>query len=170
MHQLLVVDDEPDICDVVKAGFEATGRYRVFCATNKLDADAVLRRQPLDLALLDMLMRENAGGEIEALAGELHVPVLRMTGHPEIMRKCLDQGLPVLMKPFRVGDLVAMVDHLLAEAVCRQRALQENVQPSPRLADEARAGAAAGELPWGEFAERWRRICQRVLAPGENHP
>jgi DNA-binding NtrC family response regulator len=106
LHHILVVDDEADICEVVKTGFEAGGKYRVDCATNRLDAFAALRRRPLDLALLDMLMRENAGGEIEAFAGEMRVPVLRMTGHPEIMRKSLAQGLPVLMKPFRVGDLV----------------------------------------------------------------
>src|SRR5690348_10172796 len=166
MHQLLVVDDVPDICDVVKTGFEAAGTYRVFCATNKAEACTALRRRP-DLALLDMLMRENAGGEIEALAGELHVPVLRMTGHPDIIRKSLDQGLPILMKPFRIGDLIETVDHLLAETLRLQQRLLENVQASQRLADEARAGAAAGELLWGEFAEHWRRMCQRALAPGE---
>ena len=170
MHQLLVVDDELDICDVVKAGFEARGSYRVFCATNKLEACAVLRRQPLDLALLDILMRENAGGEIEALAGELHVPVVRMTGHPDIMRKCLDQNLPILMKPFRVSVLIEMVDYLLAEAVCLQRALQETVQASQRFAGEARASAAVGEFLWGDFAEHWQRICQRALVPRPDRP
>jgi DNA-binding NtrC family response regulator len=170
MHQLLVVDDEPDICDVVKAGFEARGSYRVFCASNKLEACATLRGKPLDLALLDMLMRENAGSDIEALADELHVPVLRMTGHPEIMRKSLDQGLPVLLKPFRVRDLIHMVDQLLAEAYSLQEALQKNVLAAQELAAHARARSAAGELLWDEFSKRWTRICQRVLTLSQDQP
>ena len=165
MHQLLVVDDEPAICDVVKLGFEARGTYRVHCASNKRDAFAALRRGPIELALLDMLMYGDAAREIEALASELHVPVLRMSGHPEIMRKSLDQGLPILMKPFRVGDLVDTVDSLLAEAHRLQQALQENVQASQRLAEASRANMAAGAFPWDQFAERWQRICRRVLPP-----
>lgn len=168
MHQLLVVDDEPAICDVVKIGFETRGSYRVHCANNKLDALAALRRRPIDLALLDMLMYGDAAHEIEVLAGELHVPVLRMTGHPDIIRKSLDQGLPILMKPFRVGELVGIVDRLLDEAVHLQRRLQENVEASQRLVDQARASSAAGERLWGEFAQHWSRICRRALAPGED--
>ena len=170
MHQLLVVDDELDICDVVKAGFEARGSYRVFCATNKLDACAVLRREPLDLALLDVLMRENAGGPIEALAGEVRVPVLRMTGHPEIMSKSLDRGVPILMKPFRVGDLVDTVDRLLAEAACLQRALRDNVAAGRRLTDASRASVAARSVLGDEFAQRWQRLCQEVLTPRGDRP
>jgi DNA-binding NtrC family response regulator len=170
MHQLLVVDDEPAICDIVKIGFETRGSYRVHCASSKPDALAALRRRPIDLALLDMLMYGNPGGEIEALAAELRVPVLRMTGHPEIMRKSLDQGLPIVMKPFRVGELVEIVDSLLAEAVRLQQMLRENVQASKELADAFHASSAAGAFLWGEFAEQWQRICQRVLSPGEDRP
>jgi len=168
MHQLLVVDDVPDICDVVKIGFEARGTYRVFCASNKVEACAALRRGP-DLALLDVLMRDNASGEIAALAGELHVPVLRMTGHPEVMRRSLDQGLPIVMKPFRICELVDTVDRLLAEAFRLQRALAENKRTAQHLADHARASLAADEFPWDQFAECWRRVCEQALggmAPG----
>jgi DNA-binding NtrC family response regulator len=170
MHKLLVVDDESAICDVVKIGFEARGSYRVDCASNKTVALAALRRGPIDLALLDMLMYGNASHEVEALAGALHVPVLRMTGHPDIMRKSLDQGLPVLMKPFRIGDLVEIVDELLAEAALLKRALRENVQASQRLAEQSRANVAAVGFVWGEFAERWQRICRQALAPGSDRP
>jgi len=158
MHTLLVVDDEPEICEVVKLGFEARGSYRVHCASDKGAALAALRRQPPDLALLDILMYGNAGAEIEALAGELHVPVLRMTGHPDVMRKSAAQGLPVLMKPFRIGELVATVDLLLAEAFRLRRASAENVRTAQQLADHARVNPAADQ-----FAEHWRRICERAL-------
>ncbi|HJT06659.1 MAG TPA: response regulator [Stellaceae bacterium] len=163
MRTLLVVDDEPEICEVVKLGFETRGSYRVHCATNQLDAFAALRRQPPDLALLDMLMYGNARGEIEALAGELHVPVLRMTGHPDVMRKSRAQGLPILMKPFRIGELVDTVDRLLAEAFRLQRALAENVRTAQHLADHARANLAGSDFPWDQFAECWRRVCERTL-------
>jgi len=163
MHQLLVVDDEPAICDVVKTGFEARGSYRVYCASDQRAAFVALRRQPIELALLDMLMYGGASRQIEALAGELHVPVLRMTGHPDVIRKSLDQGVPILMKPFRVGDLVEKVDHLLAEAHRLQQALAGSVLAGRQLADKSRANAAADALHWDEFAGHWQLLCRQVL-------
>src|SRR6185437_1370559 len=160
MHQLLVVDDVPDICDVVKIGFEARGTYRVFCASNKVEACAALRRGP-DLALLDVLMRDNASGEIAALAGELHVPVLRMTGHPEVMRKSLDQGVPILMKPFRVGELVEKVEQLLVEALRLQQTLTGNVRAARQLTDESLASAVVGDDGrWDHFVDHWQHVCR----------
>lgn len=163
MHQLLVVDDEPDICDVIKAGFEAGGRYRVRCATNKSDAFAALRLERPEMALLDILMRENAGVEIAALAAELRVPVLRMSGHPQIVHNRRMHDLAVLAKPFRIVELMTKVDRLLAEAGELQREMAQHMRTTQLLVD---AGAVAPPLAWHEAAARWERLCRRVLQDG----
>ena len=163
MHHLLVVDDERAICEVIKAGFEASGSYRVRCATNKHDAVAALRHRPFDLALIDIVMRENAGSDVEALAGELRVPVLRMTGHPDVICKTFDQGVPVLAKPFRIGDVIGAVDQLLADAERLQRDLAQSMSVGRALRSKSRTGLAATPLEWGEAAVQWHRLCARVL-------
>lgn len=163
MHHILVVDDESDICDVLKLGFEADGHYRVRCASNRLDALSALRSKPLDLALLDILMRENAGADLEALAAEQHVPVLRMTGHPDIVQRARQQGVPILAKPFRISDVVAKVDRLLLEAERLHREIQENIHTGRELVSKAQADLAATQLLWAEMTMRWQRVCRRVL-------
>lgn len=56
MHKLLVVDDESDICDFVKAFFKNRG-FNVFVALNGEDALAIAKKEKPDLVLLDIKMK-----------------------------------------------------------------------------------------------------------------
>ena len=56
MHKLLVVDDENDICDFVKAFFRDRG-FHVFTALNGEDALVIAKKEKPDLVLLDIKMK-----------------------------------------------------------------------------------------------------------------
>lgn len=111
---ILVVDDD----EAVRSGLRcllATEGYEVVVAINGFQAVAAYRRQPCDLALIDMNMPlQNGWGAIaslRALAPKL--PIIIITARPdqrtvareaevELMEKPLDP--PVLLR--RIGELL----------------------------------------------------------------
>ena len=56
MHKLLVVDDENDICDFVKAFFKDRG-FNVLTALNGEEALSMAKKERPDLVLLDIKMK-----------------------------------------------------------------------------------------------------------------
>jgi DNA-binding response OmpR family regulator len=111
--RILVVDDD----DAVRSGLGAalvTEGYEVANAVNGIQALATLRRQPCDLALIDVNMPLlNGWGTIGELRRLKHgLPVIIITARPdqrtlareadiELMEKPLD--LPTLLR--RIGEL-----------------------------------------------------------------
>ena len=78
MHKLLVVDDENDICDFVKAFFRDRG-FHVFTALNGEDALFIAKKERPDLVLLDIKMKG-----MDGLAALKHI-------------KELDRGIKIIM-------------------------------------------------------------------------
>ena len=56
MHKLLVVDDESDICDFVRTFFKDRG-FQVLTALNGEEALAAVKKERLDVVLLDIKMK-----------------------------------------------------------------------------------------------------------------
>jgi two-component system, NtrC family, nitrogen regulation response regulator NtrX len=84
--RILVVDDEPDICLLVKEILEDEG-YSVGVAANAEEARAQRREAPPDLVLLDIWMPGTDG--ISLLkewheAALINVPVIMMSGHGSV--------------------------------------------------------------------------------------
>ena len=55
MAQILVVDDDPDFCEITRTVLEGAG-HQVRTAANGNQAMASLRSQPPDLVILDVMM------------------------------------------------------------------------------------------------------------------
>jgi CheY-like chemotaxis protein len=53
--EVLIVDDDPDFCEVVKTTLEA-GEFRVRCASNGPQGLAMMREKKPDLVFLDVIM------------------------------------------------------------------------------------------------------------------
>ena len=66
--RILVVDDEPEIADLVEVYLKSEGCTVFKCGTGT-EALAVVREQPLDLAILDVMLPDISGltlcGEIK---------------------------------------------------------------------------------------------------------
>ncbi|HTR53411.1 MAG TPA: response regulator transcription factor [Kofleriaceae bacterium] len=109
---ILIVDDDPDMSDVVKSALEAEGYACRTVANGREALDEVAREKPA-LVLLDMLMPVMNGREC---AHELRrdygasIPIIVMTAaeHAEARRAELDAD-GVLAKPFDLDQLVRAV-------------------------------------------------------------
>jgi len=64
-RRVLMVDDDVDFIDAVRLTLEAAG-YEVLSANTGKEALALVREQPVDVAILDMMMEEPDAGAMVA--------------------------------------------------------------------------------------------------------
>jgi len=110
--KILVVDDEPEIADLVEVYLKSEGCTVFKCGTGA-QALACVREQELDLAILDVMLPDLSGftlcGEIRK---EHRFPVLMLTAKGDDMDKIT--GLTIgaddyITKPFNPLELMARV-------------------------------------------------------------
>jgi CheY-like chemotaxis protein len=107
--KILIVDDDPDIVEVVQLILEGEG-YLTQTATEGNNLDRLLSFQP-DLILLDILL---SGSDGRAISQRLksqettkHIPVVLMSAHvstPAILVEC--QADDFIRKPFDVNTFL----------------------------------------------------------------
>ena len=111
-QRILIVDDEVEIADLVELylkneGFEVRKFYR------GLDAFACVRSEPLDLAILDVMLPDMDGFTLCTKIREEHFwPIIMLTAKVEDIDKIM--GLTIgaddyITKPFNPLELVARV-------------------------------------------------------------
>jgi len=112
---ILVVDDQTDICEVLKAGLETAPEFYVSCCNSGPEAIAILDEHQPDFAVVDVLIPGVAGVDVAKAAIERKIPVLFMTGDPDMARELLAAQVPCIIKPFRLDYLIEQVrTHLKA--------------------------------------------------------
>ena|SRR5690625_4574777 len=116
MTRILVVDDELDIAEAVRAVLEAEG-YQVDTASDGGQCLDALHQQRPDLLLLDVMMPVLDGfGVLEAMrARNMDVPVVMMSAIRPDGRLAEYQVKEFLKKPFHLETLLEAVDRALAE-------------------------------------------------------
>jgi DNA-binding response OmpR family regulator len=118
---VLVVDDDPDILEVVGLTLSASG-YRVSRARNGREALALLAQELPQLILLDIKMPVMDGPTFAAELRRLYdhlVPVLVLTASEDARRWARDVGADGwIPKPFDIDDLIAAV-HRHTQAAAR---------------------------------------------------
>ena len=113
-RKILVVDDNHDICQTVTDMLSSTGA-QIFTAFNGTDALGVLEKNPLDLAIIDILFSGPVSSDIVVQLAKLkQCPVITMSGTLASDRYGRDLATPHLMKPFGTEQLVNMVEMTLA--------------------------------------------------------
>lgn len=150
MRHVLVVDNEPAICELVQLALEADGSCRVSSASNVDDAIALLRRDPPDAAIIDAILPQSSGLQLAGEVLDRGVPVLIVTGEPATRERLESIGCPYLAKPFPINVLVAETNALLQEAPERRAELALLL---PRLANRA----APLRIAMARLRERVRR-------------
>lgn len=129
MRHVLVVDDEPAICELVQMVLEADGSCRVTRVSTAGDAMGILKHDRPDAALIDAVLPQVSGLQLATRAVDLGVPVLIVTGEPQTRDKLHAAGCPYLSKPFSIGTLVSETRALLDEAVQRRAELGLLLRP-----------------------------------------
>ena len=115
---LLIIDDDEDIRDVLRALFEPSG-YNVFLLPTVHNIFDSIRQYKPDLILLDYRLAEGNGAdicyEVKSNAGTLHIPIIMLSGYPKAMLANGTHGWDIFMsKPFDLTELENMVAKYLS--------------------------------------------------------
>ncbi len=159
---VLIVDDEPQIGEVLAGYLQADGFSTTFCTTYAGAMEAIEAARP-DLALLDVTLPDGNGLDILRTLRDREVPAILLTARTDEVDRIV--GLEVgaddyVTKPFSPREVVARVRAVLRRVRPRARPsgsdrdddvmhvgdLEINVD-----AHEVRVGGAAANLTPSEF-------------------
>lgn len=115
MADILVVDDLPEICDLVAEILRWEG-FAVETALEGVAARSLLAGRRFDLALIDAVLPGEAGLSLARHAASLGVRVIIVSGNRAALAQLAGLSWPVLAKPFRIDELVDTVRETLAAA------------------------------------------------------
>jgi two-component system chemotaxis response regulator CheY len=133
---VLLVDDHDPIRKSLRRVIESMGFQNIFECTGGIDAIKLLGKNPIDLIISDLFMRQGSGFELLEFVRNREIcadiPVLIVTGEAskEEIVKVADLGAEdYLLKPFQTNDFEKKVT----------RILNKYFSPSPLLQIQRRA-------------------------------
>ncbi|MGA2241548.1 MAG: response regulator [Verrucomicrobiota bacterium] len=108
-RRILVVDDEPAVCDAIKMILKFDG-HEVQTANGSKEALSLLEKGKFDLITVDYAMQGMQGDELAALIKQRrpHQPIIMITAYAEMLKS---SGNPltgvdfIISKPFLLADL-----------------------------------------------------------------
>lgn len=117
--RILIVDDEPDICEILRFNLEMEG-YDVLTAEGAEEGQAYVKLKTIDLILLDVMMTPKSGfewaRELKADPRTSNIPIIFCTA--KTMEEDLIEGFALgsddyICKPFRISEVKARVKAVL---------------------------------------------------------
>ena len=85
--RILIVDDEPDHLMALRLIIEREERFVVLTAADAVDAELVLRKDRVDLMLLDIALPRESGLDfcqrIKEMEEYRHIPVIAISAYPD---------------------------------------------------------------------------------------
>jgi len=178
MFRVLVVDDDPDINEVVQEGLRSAG-YDTVGALTGAEALAEVERLCPDLVLLDQMLPDIDGVEVcrrlRATPRTGRVPIMFLTamGGSEARVRGLALGADdYIVKPFSMRELILRVGAVLRRAT----PVEMHLPPEwIRLRDQFRVWNRYADIhlahgEWRDCLELSRSIlhnCDTVLSPDE---
>jgi two-component system response regulator PilR (NtrC family) len=141
-YRILVVDDEPSMCDLLQRLLQKQG-YAVVCAADGRAALAVVEKEKYDLLLCDIRLGDMTGLEVLKASKKHHphVPVIMISAYTttEIAVEAMNQGaLDYVPKPFENRELLRTIANALAR--------QDLEGDRPSAADERRQAVHFGKI------------------------
>ncbi len=141
-NRILIVDDEPGVCEVLAMGLSKKG-FEVVWRTSGAAALEVVAAEDFDVVVTDLTMRGMTGLELCQRVSETHpdLPVIVITafGSLDTATAAIRVGAyDFVTKPFEMDTL-----RLTLERAIRHRALREEVR---RLRSEALGGQVTPEI------------------------
>ena len=109
VRQILVVDDEPAVCDAIKMMLKFDG-HAVQTANGSKAVLSLLEQGKFDLIITDYSMPGMKGDELAAVIKQRlpHQPIIMITAYAEMLKSSGDP-LPgvdfIISKPFSLADL-----------------------------------------------------------------
>ena len=114
--KMLIVDDDTNICDLLKRYFESEG-YSVKTANNGADGVSFFKIYDPDIVLLDIMLPKKDGWQVCREIREISSkPIIMITAKDEVFDKVLGLELGAddfVVKPFDMKELSARVKAVL---------------------------------------------------------
>src|SRR4051794_7349613 len=149
-HRILVVDDEPNIVDVVSMALRFQG-FAVECAGTGTDAVAAVSSFRPDLIVLDVMLPDMEGFEVARRLGaqQARVPIIFLTARDATEDKV--HGLTIggddyVTKPFSLEELIARTRTVLRRTGALEPDGNRLVFEDLELDDDAHEVTRGGEL------------------------
>lgn len=115
-EKILVVDDEKNICDLLRMYLEKEG-YAVVMAHNGIDAVRMFTSENPDLVLLDIMLPQLDGWQVcREIRKTSEKPIIMLTAKDEVFDKVLGLELGAddyVTKPFDTKEIVARIKAVL---------------------------------------------------------
>lgn len=87
--KVVMIDDEPDLCAIVKANLEGTGQFIVTTTNQPQEAEAICKKEQPDVVLLDHVMPSRKGPDVaKALKSDPEtksIPIIMVSGKGEMV-------------------------------------------------------------------------------------
>ena len=116
---ILVVDDEPALCEVLRSSLEDIGGYHVETASNGVEALEKVQGGSPDLVLTDIHMPKLDGISLYQELQQtptFHGKVIFMTGSlaaTEVSFEAVPKNVPCVLKPFKIRDMLQQIQTVL---------------------------------------------------------
>jgi len=155
-HNVLVVDDEPKLCDLLASALSQNG-IQVFTAGNGLHALTVLEREEIDLVISDWRMPGMDGPQLLAEIKQRfpQLPVIVMTAYSTVknaVQSMRNGAYDYISKPFDIDEL----DITVQKALQFRDILRDNQRLRAELNEHQQIDNLVGESP------AFRRVLQAV--------
>ena len=115
-EKILVVDDEKNICDLLRMYLEKEG-YSVVMAHNGVDAVSMFNSENPDLVLLDIMLPQLDGWQVcREIRKTSEKPIIMLTAKDEVFDKVLGLELGAddyVTKPFDTKEMIARIKAVL---------------------------------------------------------
>ena len=121
MVRVLVIDDDPEIREVLEQALKSVG-HEVFLAADGREGLNQCRATPADVVITDLFMPNRDGLEtiVELRKDFPHTPIIAMSGHtaasPMLAIALRLGATAILEKPFPPAQLLAAVENVLRSA------------------------------------------------------
>ncbi|MBP3738918.1 MAG: response regulator transcription factor [Muribaculaceae bacterium] len=164
--RILIVDDEPDLCDIVQFNLEASGMevQAVYSAEEAL----ALNLSQFDLLLLDVMLPGISGFELAAKLREkpltAQLPVIFLTARDAEADTLCGFGLGAddyVSKPFSVKELVARVKAVLSRVANRTSVIRHEGLVMDMMRKQATIDGVELMLTRTEFDLLWLMMQHR---------
>lgn len=117
--RLLVIDDDPAILASLELLLEDAGYFVESSTKNGEVIDHMIRTNPPDLIVLDILLSGQDGRticmQLKGNQSTKHIPIILMSAHPDAGAMSRSAGADAFVsKPFDIDDLLKMIEDLIA--------------------------------------------------------
>ncbi|WP_440973271.1 sigma-54-dependent transcriptional regulator [Pseudomonas koreensis] len=146
-HNILVVDDEPKLCDLLASALGQNG-VTVFTAGNGLHALKVLESEDIDLLISDWRMPGMGGPQLlaEVKTRFPQMPVIVMTAYSTVknaVESMRNGAFDYIAKPFDIDEL----DITVSKALQFRDILKDNLRMRAELDEHQQIDSLIGDSP-----------------------